>query len=68
MAKVIVFEENENRDQEMKVFINNKGEITFEIYDREDDSGYHYQNISLPVTDVELLIKDLRELINNNTF
>ena len=63
MAKKIVFVQDNETSRQLGVFPNSKGEVTFEVFDSDDDSGYYYQNISLPKGDVEILIKELSDLI-----
>lgn len=65
MAKKIVFVQNDETSRQLGAFPNSKGEITFEVFDSDDDSGYYYQNISLPKSDVIILIKELSDLLKD---
>jgi hypothetical protein len=65
MAKTIVFEDDKNPSQEMKVFKNTKNSVSFEIYDADDIGRENFQNINLSQDDVRLLVKDLQGLLKN---
>lgn len=65
MPKTIVFEDVNEPRQEMKVFKNMSNSITFEIYDIDHKHEFSYENIALTKEDVQMLIKDLRELLKN---
>ena len=65
MAKTIVFEDDKNPAQEMKVFRNRKNTVSFEIYDIDDISHENFQSINLSQDDIRLLVKDLQGLLKN---